>query len=85
MGREQEDEALLDVVDDAPALGQAVDQGREGVVAEDEVRRLPGDRRAAAHRHGDVRPMEGRASFTPSPVTATIRPSVRAAPTIRSF
>ncbi len=56
--RQQEDEALLDVVDDPAALGQAVHQGRERVVAEDQVGRLAGDRRAAAHRDRDVGAVE---------------------------
>ena len=60
VGRDEEHEALLDVVDDAPALGQPEHQGRERVVAEHEVGGLAGDRGAAAHRHGDVGAMEGR-------------------------
>ena len=76
MGRDQEDQALLDVVDDPPALAQAVHQRRERVVPEDQVGRLA--------RHGRARspsppPTSARlragASLTPSPVTATVRPA----------
>ena len=60
VGRDQEDEALLDVVDDPAALAQPVEQRRERVVAEDEVRRLLGDRGPGAHRHRDIRASERR-------------------------
>ena len=56
----QEDQALLHVVHDAPALREPEHQGRERVVAEDEVRRFPGDGGATAHRHGDVGAVERR-------------------------
>ena len=58
MGREQEHEALLDVVDDPAALSQPEQEGGERVVAEDEVGGLARDRRTAAHRDRDVRPVE---------------------------
>ena len=60
MGRDEEDEALLDVVDDPPALRQAVHQRRERVVAEDQVGRLLGDPGPGPHRHRDVGAMERR-------------------------
>ena len=61
VGRDEEDEALLDVADDPPALAQPVHQRRERVVAEDEVGRLARDRRPAAHRDRDVGALERRA------------------------
>ena len=85
VGRDQEDEPLLDVVDDPPALGEAVHQGRERIVAEDQVGRLLGDARPRAHRDRDVGPVRAGASLTPSPVTATVRPAARATRTSRSF
>ena len=60
VGRDQEDQALLDVVDDAPALAQAVHERGERVVAEHEVGGLPRDGRPAAHRDGDVGGVQGR-------------------------
>ena len=60
VGRDQEDQALLDVVDDPPALRDAVDERRERVVAEHEVGGLLGDGRAAAHRDGDVGSVQRR-------------------------
>ena len=60
VGRQQEHEALLDVVDDPAALGQAEHQGRERVVAEDEIGRFLRDGGAAAHRHGHVGTVERR-------------------------
>ncbi len=60
VGREEEDEALLDVVDDPPTLRQAVHQRRERVVTEDEVGGLLGDRGAAAHRDRDIGAVERR-------------------------
>ena len=60
VGRDEEDQALLHVVDDAPALAQAVHQRGERVVAEDEVGRLLRDRRPRAHRDRDVGAAERR-------------------------
>ena len=60
VGRDQEDQPLLDVVDDPPALAEAVHQGGERVVAEDQVGRLLGDAGPRPHRDRDVRVMERR-------------------------
>ena len=56
--RDQEDQALLDVGHETPTLAQAVHQGHERVVAQDHVRGLAGNRRAASHGHRDVRVVE---------------------------
>ena len=65
VGREQEDEPLLDVVDDPPSFLDAVDQRRERVVVQDEVGGLLGHGGAAAHRHGDVGGVERRSVIDP--------------------
>ena len=71
-GQKKVDE-LPDVGIDDPALLDGRDDAGEVVVREDHVRRLLGDVRSGdAHCHTDVRPFQGRASFTPSPVMATM-------------
>jgi hypothetical protein len=57
--RQQENEALLHVVDDPAALREPEHQGRERVVAEDEIGRLAGDGGPGAHRDRHVGPVQG--------------------------
>ena len=65
VGRDEEDEPLLRVVDDPPALGQPEHQRGERVVAKDEIGCLAGDRRAGAHRDRDVGAVERRRVVDP--------------------
>jgi len=59
VGRYEKDESLLDVRHHPPALGQAIHERRERVVAQDQVGRLARDCRTGAHGHGDVGVLEG--------------------------
>ena len=59
VGRDQEDQALLDVVHDPASLGEAIHERGEGVVAQDEVGGLSGNGCPGTHRHGHVGAVEG--------------------------
>ena len=84
--REQEEDELLDVAPDRAAFADGVDDGREVVVGEHHVRGLARDVGAVlAHRDADVRFASAGASFTPSPVIATMWPRALNAFTMRSF
>ena len=58
--RNQEDQALLDVGHEAAPFAQAMHEGHERVVAQDQVRGLAGNGGPAPHRHGDVGVVERR-------------------------
>ena len=70
--REDVEDELADVLEDAPPGGDRRDDRREVVVGEHHRRRLPRDVGARLpHRHADVGRRSAGASFTPSPVIAT--------------
>ena len=86
MNRENERHRLAQIVVDAPAQPDGVDDGCEVVVEEDNGGGFARDVGAApAHRHADVGCFSDGASLTPSPVIATTSPSALRACTMRSF
>ena len=71
IGRETPDIGI-----DQPTLADGMDDGRKGVVAKDEIRRLAGDLRAAlSHGDADIGLSQGRGVVDPSPVMATTSPA----------
>ena len=82
---DQEDQPLLDIGDDLPALAQAVHQGCERFVAKHEVGRVFRDRVPLPMETATSACCRAGASLTPSPVTATVRCSLRAMSTRRNL